>query len=93
MSGLYFNSDYDSETKMANVFDAEEDEYLHQISYMTNSPETSVHYEIYKNIQGGDPALGTLLEVGDNFMNLPARIKLTFRASIFSKKAKNTQLS
>ena len=31
LSALYANSDSNSETKTANVFDAEEDEYLYQI--------------------------------------------------------------
>lgn len=86
MSGLYFNSDYDSETKMANVFDAEEDEYLRQISYMTNSPETSVHYEIYKNFHDGDPASGTLLDEGDNFHEFAGSHKIDLSGEYFLKK-------
>lgn len=60
------HADYDSETKIANVFDAEEDEYLYQIAYKTNMPNTSVHYEIYKNIEADTPNSGTLLEEGDS---------------------------
>lgn len=66
MIGWSGYSDYDSETKMANVFDAEEDESLYQIEYKTKMPDTSVHYEIYKNIEDGSPDSGTLLEKGDN---------------------------
>ncbi len=60
-------SDYESETKMANVFDAEEDEYLYQISYRTKMPNTTAHYAVYKDLQSDDPDSGTLLEEGDNF--------------------------
>lgn len=66
MIGSCGYSDYESETKMANVFDAEEDEYLYQITYRTKIPNTSVHYEIYKDVQDGSPNSGTLLEEGDN---------------------------
>lgn len=63
-SSLYANEDYSSETKTANVFDAEEDEYLYQISYYTNKPDTTVNYEIYKNVENGNPSSGVLLEKG-----------------------------
>ncbi len=66
MIGWSGHTDYDSETKIANVFDAEEDEYLYQIEYKTNIPDTSVHYEIYKNPNDGNPDSWKLLEKGDN---------------------------
>ncbi len=66
MIGWCGNSDYDSETKMANVFEAEEDENLFAIEYKTVLPDTSVHYEIYKNPQSSKPASGDLLEKGDS---------------------------
>ncbi|MBQ7521598.1 MAG: LPXTG cell wall anchor domain-containing protein, partial [Clostridia bacterium] len=63
-SSLYADKDYSSEVKTANVFDAEEDEYLYQISYYTNKPDTTVNYEIYKNVEDGNPSSGVLLEKG-----------------------------
>lgn len=53
-------------TKTANVFDAEEDEFLCQISYMTVNPETTVHYAVYKDVEDDDPTSGVLLEEGEN---------------------------
>ena len=64
MTKWYGVTDYDTETKIANVFDAEKDEDLFQISYVTGSPKTEVTYEIYKDIEDGDPTSGTLLENG-----------------------------
>lgn len=64
MTGWYGCSDYDSETKTANVFDAEEDESLCQIAYRTSSPKTEVAYEIYRDVGDDDPSSGTLLEKG-----------------------------
>lgn len=64
MTQWYGTTEYDNETKMANVFDAEEDETLCQIEYRTASPDTEVAYEIYKDVESGDPASGTLLEKG-----------------------------
>ena len=64
-ASFYNSSDYESVSKMANVFDAEEDEYLYSISYRTNAPGSTAAYEIYKNVENGDPASGTLLETGE----------------------------
>ncbi len=66
MIGWNGYTDYEDEAKMANVFNAEEDEYLYQIAYKTAIPDTSVHYEIYKSPKYGAPDSGTLLEEGDN---------------------------
>lgn len=64
--GWCAGSDFDSETKMANVFDAEEDEYIYQISYRTKATDTTVHYAIYKDPKDGSLDSGTLLEEGDS---------------------------
>lgn len=64
MTKWYGSTDYETETKMANVFDAEEDESLFQISYTTASPDIEVTYEIYKNVESGNPSSGMLLEKG-----------------------------
>ena len=64
MTQWYATVDREEEVKMANVFDAEEDETLYQIAYMTTQPKTEVGYEIYKGIEDGDPASGELLEKG-----------------------------
>ena len=66
LAGFCSKNEYDAETKMANVFDAEEDEYLTQLVYRTKALNTFVHYEIYKAPQDGSPDSGTLLEEGDS---------------------------
>lgn len=64
MTEWYASTDHDSETKTANVFDAEEDESLYQISYITAFPDTEVSYEIYRDVKKDDPSSGELLEKG-----------------------------
>lgn len=64
MTKWYGHTDYDDEIKMANVFDAEEDESLYQIAYVTASAKTEVSYEIYKGVDDDDPSSGELLEKG-----------------------------
>ncbi|MBQ1475599.1 MAG: hypothetical protein IIZ32_09915, partial [Ruminococcus sp.] len=71
MTIWYGTSDYEAETKMANVFDAEEDESLFQIEYRTSYPDAQVSYEIYKDIDGNDPSSGTLLEKGEHTHQYP----------------------
>ena len=64
MTQWYGVTDYDTETKTANVFDAEADESLYQIAYITASPMTEVSYAVYKDVGDSDPSSGTLLEQG-----------------------------
>ena len=64
MTIWYGTTDYEAETKMANVFEAEEDEKLCQLEYRTSYPDAEVSYEIYKDTEKDDPASGTLLEKG-----------------------------
>lgn len=66
MTQWYGTTDYDGETKTANVFDAEQDESLYQIAYTTAMPKTEVTYEIYRNPESGNPSSGKLLEKGVN---------------------------
>lgn len=66
MGSEYEDHGFDSETKMANIFDAEEDEFLYQISYMSTAPLTTVHYAVYRDVEDDDPCSGILLEEGDN---------------------------
>ncbi len=66
MTQWYGSTEYSSDTKTANVFDAENDEKLFQIEYRTDSPETKVSYEIYKVTDDNNPSSGTLLEKGVN---------------------------
>ncbi len=66
MYGICGVFDYKSETKTANVFDAQEDESLFAIEYKTYAPDINVHYDIYKNPNDGSPDSGELLESGDN---------------------------
>ena len=64
MTQWYVAEDSDTEVKMANVFEAEEDGELFQIVYRTAADKTQVTYEIYKDVENNDPASGTLLEKG-----------------------------
>ena len=64
MTQWYGVTDYEDETKMANVFEAEEDKKLFQIEYRTAYPDAEVAYEIYKDVKSDDPSSGTLLEEG-----------------------------
>lgn len=64
MTQWYVGTEYDAETKTANVFDAEEDESLYQIGFTTALPRTEISYEIYKDVEEGNPSSGTLLEKG-----------------------------
>ena len=64
MTMWYGVTDYEDETKMANVFEAEEDETLYQIECRTAYPDAEVSYEIYKDVTNDDPSSGTLLEKG-----------------------------
>ena len=64
MTQWYGTTEYDKETKMANIFDAEEDESLYQLEYRTAFPDAEVTYEIYKDVKKDDPSSGTLLEKG-----------------------------
>lgn len=64
MTGWYASTEYDGETKMANIYDAEEDESLYQIAYSVSLPKTEVAYEIYKGVDVDNPSSGTLLEKG-----------------------------
>lgn len=64
MTSFYDSAVFNTETKMANVFDAEEDEYLYRIAYYTNEPDATADYKIYKNVKDGNPESGVLLEQG-----------------------------
>ncbi len=79
MTSWYGSTDHDDETKMANVYDAEEDESLFQIAYVTGSGMTEVTYEIYKDVEGDDPASGTLLETGVNRHTFPGYYKIDLK--------------
>ena len=66
MTQWYGRTEYSSETKMANIFEAETDETLIQLEYRTNAPKAKVSYEIYKITDDNEPSSGTLLEKGEN---------------------------
>lgn len=86
MTGVYSNNDYIAEAKTANVFDAEEDEYLYQISYRTNTDNTTVHYEIYKNPEADNPSSGTLLEKGDTLHAYMGYYRIDLNGEYFLRK-------
>ncbi len=84
--GWCASQDHDSESKMANVFDAEEDEYLTQITYRTKQFNTSVHYAVYKDAADGSPDSGTLLEEGDSSHWFAGAHKIDLKNEYFLKK-------
>jgi len=86
MTQWYGSSEYSSETKMANVFDAEDDETLYQIEYRTSSPETEVNYAIYKTAEDDDPSSGTLLEEGVNSHQYAGSHKIDLKSEYSLKK-------
>ena len=83
LSGGYEKRTSDSEIKSANVFDAEEDEYLFQISAMTVAPRTTVHYAVYKDIEEGNPTSGTLLEEGETFQEWAGYQRIDLKDAYF----------
>ena len=64
MTQWYGATEYKDETKMANIFDAEEDAALCRIEYRTAAPGAEVAYEVYKGVEQDNPSSGTLLEKG-----------------------------
>lgn len=85
MTSAYDRGKYDAEAKMANVFDAEEDEYLYRIAYYTEDPNTIVDYKIYKNVQNGDPESGVLLEQGTTSHQLAGYHNVDLKGEYFLK--------
>ena len=61
---MEYGFDRDGLTMTANVFDAEEDEYLRQIAFLNTKPDATVSYAVYKDVEQGDPDSGVLLEEG-----------------------------
>lgn len=51
-------------TQAANIFTAEEDEYLYQISAMVSKPMSKIKYKIYANVND-TPDSGELIEQGE----------------------------
>lgn len=82
----YGSTDYEGETKTANVFDAEEDENLFQIAYSTALPNTEVSFEVYKDVKEGNPASGTLLEKGVNTHDSKGFYKIDLKEQYSLKK-------
>ncbi|MBQ3418323.1 MAG: hypothetical protein IJH32_10900 [Ruminococcus sp.] len=83
---MYDRTEGSEKELSANVFEAEEDEYLSQISYMTIVPMTNVHYAVYKDVDGSDPTSGVLLEQGDTINELGGYQRLDLRGEYFLKK-------
>lgn len=86
MTNWYGSTDFEGETKTANVFDAEEDERLYQIAYTTSSPKTEVSYEIYKNVEDSNPSSGALLEKGVNCHSFGGYYKIDLKGEYELKK-------
>ena len=86
MTEWYGNSDYKDETKMANVFTAEDNEKFFQISYITSLSGTDVSYEIYRNVENNNPSSGELLEKGDNVHNFAGYHKIDLNGEYPLKK-------
>lgn len=64
MQDVSYNELYYPSSKAANIFTAEEDEYLYQISAMVCSPMTKITYQVYADV-GDEPDSGELLESGE----------------------------
>lgn len=86
----YGSNDYDKETKTANVYEAEEDESLIQIAYTTGKPDTEVSYEVYRNVEDGNPSSGTLLEKGKNSHRFNGFYKIDLKNAYELKREINT---
>ncbi len=86
MTCWYGDTDYDSETKTANVFDAEEDSYLAQITCHTAQPDTAVRYEVYRDVKGAAPDTGVLLEQGEASFEYGGFHKLDLKNEYYLKK-------
>ena len=84
--GLYEDVSFTGDMKTANIFDAEEDEYLCQISYMTVNPETTVHYAVYKDVEDDDPSTGILLEEGEHTHELGGYQRIDLKREYFLEK-------
>ena len=82
----YEERTYKEKVSMANVFDVKRDGYLSQISFMTVSPGTKVHYEIYKDIEEDNPTSGTLLESGDLEYDIGGCRRIVLGDNYFLKK-------
>ena len=82
----YSDFSFETDLSMANVFDAEEDEILYQISYMTAVPKTIVHYAVYKDVEDGDPTSGILLEEGENANKLGGYQRFDLKNKYFLSK-------
>ena len=82
----YDSFSYSEDFSTANIFGAEEDEYLCQISYMTDNPLTTVHYAVYKDVEDGDPVSGVLLEEGENTHLLGGYQRIALKGEYFLAK-------
>lgn len=85
MTSYYDQKTYNTVTKMANIFDVEEDEYLYQISYRTVAPGTVVTYEIYSDVSD-DPSSGILLEQGESTHEYGGSFRIDLEGEYLLKK-------
>lgn len=69
----------------ANIFTAEEDGYLYQISSMVCNPMSSITYKVYANITD-DPDSGELLESGEVFKEYAGYQRIDLQNQYFLKK-------
>lgn len=83
LATTYQSETSENELKAANVFDAEEDEYLFQVSAMITAPRTTVRYEIYKDVEDGNPCSGTLLEEGEVYREFAGYQRIDLKDEYF----------
>lgn len=81
----YKEISYPFPVSAANVFTAEEDEYLTQLSTMVASPWSRVHYEVYSN-PGETPDSGKLLAQGDLTFDYAGYQRINLGKAFFLKK-------
>ena len=86
MTRWYGSIDYDAETKTANIFETEEDENLFGISYRTAQLRTEVRYEIYQDVEDGNPSSGKLLERGVDRHRYPGTHRIDLKSEYPLKK-------
>ncbi len=72
-------------SRAANIFTAEEDEYLYQISSMVCNPMSSITYKVYANVTD-EPDSGELLESGKVFKEYAGYQRIDLQNQYFLKK-------
>lgn len=81
----YMDVTYTDNTRAANVFTAEEDEYLYQISVMISKPLAKIKYQIYTDVKD-KPESGKLAESGEVEKQFAGYQRIDLKDKIFLSK-------